>query len=143
MTPCEKLGYNVGDKFKVIESLIDVWFEVGEVIILSYDDASFSPQFKRETNHTYRGYASLKCVEKLEEVTMSPLNKGKYVIGTIGNRSAGMSVGEVSISKKPKEHDTIEAARFEAERLALANTGTEFVVLEVKGIVSTQTTLWR
>lgn len=74
---------------------------------------------------------------------MSVLNKGKYLIGTIGNRTAGMQAGEVSISKKPKEHDDIASARGEAERLARSTPGVEFVVLEVKGVVSVNTTLWR
>lgn len=42
MTPCEKLGYKVGDKFTVIK---DSYFEKGTIVALSEDDGSKIPWF--------------------------------------------------------------------------------------------------
>ena len=42
MTPCEKLGYKVGDKFTVIK---DSYFEKGTIVALSEDDGSEVPWF--------------------------------------------------------------------------------------------------
>lgn len=42
MTPCEKLGYKVGDKFTVIK---DSYFEKGTIVALSEDDWSEAPWF--------------------------------------------------------------------------------------------------
>lgn len=42
MTPCEKLGYKVGDKFTVIK---DSYFEKGTIVVLSEDDGSEVPWF--------------------------------------------------------------------------------------------------
>ena len=44
MTPCEKLGYKVGDKFTVIK---DSYFEKGTIVALSEDDGSEVPWFTR------------------------------------------------------------------------------------------------
>lgn len=43
MTPCEKLGYKVGDRFAVIEK--SYMFNVGDVAILQSDDGSSYPFF--------------------------------------------------------------------------------------------------
>lgn len=42
MTPCERLGYKVGDKFTVIK---DSYFEKGTIVALSEDDGSEVPWF--------------------------------------------------------------------------------------------------
>lgn len=42
MTPCENLGYKVGDKFTVIK---DSYFEKGAIVVLSKDDGSAIPWF--------------------------------------------------------------------------------------------------
>lgn len=44
MTPCEKLGYKVGDKFEVIIHTMS--FKVGDVVKLVRDDGSESPLFE-------------------------------------------------------------------------------------------------
>lgn len=44
MTPCERLGYKVGDKFTVIK---DSYFEKGAIVALSEDDGSEVPWFTR------------------------------------------------------------------------------------------------
>jgi len=44
MTPCEKLGYKVGDKFKVVDGT-GVHYAVGSFITLIHDDGSSCPRF--------------------------------------------------------------------------------------------------
>lgn len=44
MTPCERLGYKVGDKFKVVDGT-GVHFAVGSFITLIHDDGSSCPRF--------------------------------------------------------------------------------------------------
>lgn len=46
MTPCEKLGYNVGDEFTVIEDSFK--FGVGSIVSLQEDDGTSSPYFTNE-----------------------------------------------------------------------------------------------
>ena len=50
MTPCEKLGYKVGDDFMVLASIVG--FKSGQVVTLFEDDGSGSPLFKGD-NNTY------------------------------------------------------------------------------------------
>lgn len=44
ITPCEKLGYKVGDKFKVVDGT-GVHYAVGSFITLIHDDGSSCPRF--------------------------------------------------------------------------------------------------
>ena len=44
MTPCEKLGYKVGDKFKVVDGT-GIHYAVGSFITLIHDDGSSCPRF--------------------------------------------------------------------------------------------------
>lgn len=44
MTPCEEMGYKVGDKFEVINE--EVGFQSGQVVTLFEDDGSAGPLFK-------------------------------------------------------------------------------------------------
>lgn len=44
MTPCERLGYKVGDKFKVVDGT-GVHYAVGRFITLIHDDGSSCPRF--------------------------------------------------------------------------------------------------
>ena len=44
MTPCEKLGYKVGDKFEVLTD--DDGFEIGSIVELWHDDDSICPLFR-------------------------------------------------------------------------------------------------
>lgn len=44
MTPCERLGYKVGDKFKVVDGT-GVHYAVGSFITLIHDDGSSCPRF--------------------------------------------------------------------------------------------------
>lgn len=50
MTPCEKLGYKVGDRFEVIDE-DNYWdWTVGTIVILIKDDKTDSPKFQKEGN---------------------------------------------------------------------------------------------
>lgn len=51
MTPCEKLGYKVGDKFEVVREVRT--FKVGSVVQLSLDDGTDKPMFRGEYNNWY------------------------------------------------------------------------------------------
>lgn len=46
MTPCEMLGYKVGDKFEVVEKSYK--FDAGDVVCLQKDDGTASPYFTNE-----------------------------------------------------------------------------------------------
>tara|TARA_Y100000593_G_C4318984_1_gene342593 strand:+ start:4326 stop:4991 length:666 start_codon:yes stop_codon:yes gene_type:complete len=70
MTPCEKLGYKVGDEF---EYTGDVEFDTGDKIVLIDDDGSDQPDFRRE-NDSLEQYCFLGDVRPLP-VT---LRKGDY-----------------------------------------------------------------
>lgn len=59
MTPCENLGYKVGDRFMVVKS--NPWFKIGVVLTLYKDDGSDNPSF--ETDKGGRWYLSLNHVK--------------------------------------------------------------------------------
>src|SRR5690554_3312224 len=69
MTPCEKMGYKVGDKFKVLSSVEG--FTEGQEIELYEDDGTDMPLFSGENNyHNHAGgnpgaYFLLSEVEKI------------------------------------------------------------------------------
>lgn len=46
MTPCEKLGYKVGDEFEVVEKSYK--FDAGDVVCLQKDDGTAYPYFTNE-----------------------------------------------------------------------------------------------
>lgn len=46
ITPCEKLGYKVGDEFEVVEKSYK--FDAGDVVCLQNDDGTASPYFTNE-----------------------------------------------------------------------------------------------
>ena len=67
MTPCQKLGYNVGDKFVVIvDNPKQYSFAKGSIITLYEDDGSDFPLFKSIVGDD-EFYASLKEIEKIED----------------------------------------------------------------------------
>ena len=47
MTPCEKLGYKVGDKFEVVSDG-GSWCKRGDIVVLNEDDGSNCPFFHKE-----------------------------------------------------------------------------------------------
>ena len=60
MTPCEELGYKVGDKFEVVpfrnESLFDSSVRIGDTVLLKEDDDTKMPLFTGEDDLV------IKCV---------------------------------------------------------------------------------
>lgn len=76
-TPCEALGYKVGDKFEVNGSSM---FSNGSVAELYDDDGTSIPLFKLVTGKSLRtlcdgvkgGYADLEYVKKIEDKGMKP-----------------------------------------------------------------------
>lgn len=65
------------------------------------------------------------------------MKRGKFIVGSIEK-----STGNVSFSKKPKEHDFQVDAAKEAERLAIIDTNKSYVVAEIKGVVSVSGVSW-
>lgn len=45
LTPCETLGYKVGDRFVMTESEIGEGFKLGDEVVLAEDDGSWCPRF--------------------------------------------------------------------------------------------------
>ena len=64
MTPCEDLGYKVGDKFDVVSEHDGVHFNVGDLVILKEDDGSNRPLFQ-EQNSDLVQYVYLNQVKKI------------------------------------------------------------------------------
>jgi hypothetical protein len=77
MTPCEKLGYKVGDKFEVLWLQVDEAFSVGSIIELYKDVGGETPLFKLikgscdyvQCNGEAGAYLSLDLVKPLKETT--------------------------------------------------------------------------
>ena len=81
MTPCEKLGYKVGDKFIVTENYV---FAYGSIIELEHDDGSEGPLFKLISGsckyNNAKGkkagaYCDLYYVQKIEDKEMTHQKK--------------------------------------------------------------------
>ena len=50
MTPCEKLDYNIKDRFIVVSSTGNNQFSVGDIVQLFVDDGTNSGFFRRESD---------------------------------------------------------------------------------------------
>lgn len=99
MTPCEELGYKVGDKFIVVDLVGRYGFTEGSVITLEHDDGSSCPYFKLlEGSHTERGrvsgYMNLDIVKPYKETE----NKMNLKIGDKVklNPDSGFNNGSIS-----------------------------------------------
>lgn len=67
MTPCQELGYNVGDKFVVIiDNLKRFSFTKGSIVTLYADDGSDRPLFKSIVGDEVF-YTPLLEIEKIED----------------------------------------------------------------------------
>ena len=68
-TPCEKLGYKVGDKFKVVDGT-GVHYAVGSFITLIHDDGSSCPRFNgvHATFESGDSFFPLDFVEKVAKL---------------------------------------------------------------------------
>ena len=70
MTPCEKLGYKVGDRFEVVDpEQVTGNCSVGDIIILHRDDGTTSPFFRKEGRdfaHDCGYLGAIKPLRKLD-----------------------------------------------------------------------------
>lgn len=80
MTPCEKLGYKVGDKFRVVESRHPS--RNGSIVTLHRDDGSTSPWFRSEGDDLWVFRVDNSGNDHIEKITMTKqvtLKPGDYV----------------------------------------------------------------
>ncbi|MGL5223544.1 MAG: hypothetical protein ACRC8I_11580 [Plesiomonas shigelloides] len=81
MTPCEKLGYKVGDKFEMLRS--SCGFKKGQVVTLFRDDRTNAPCFKGDnTEYNHAGgepgaYINLSNVKPVSQRVTKPISKSK------------------------------------------------------------------
>lgn len=55
MTPCEKLGWRVGDRFIAKDS---DWFEDGQTVTLIWDDGDDEPEFQDQQGESWYEHIS-------------------------------------------------------------------------------------
>ena len=67
MTPCEKLGYKVGDRFECIEGNPLTNRNIGDILVLKEDDGSYIPLFKNETTGNEILHVGLSFVRKITQ----------------------------------------------------------------------------
>ena len=90
MTPCERLGYKVGDEFEVIED--SAYFKKGDVVYLMVDDDSSCPFFINE-NVVMDGY-SKGCAMYLSSVKkISKLKPAKQALADAIHQNGGWVEG--------------------------------------------------
>lgn len=75
--------------------------------------------------------------EPMLKTTTVPAGTGKFIVVSFDHSDGH------SMSKRPYNHDTRDAACLEAERLATASPGTTYVVLEVVGSVTATGHVWK
>ena len=69
MTPCEKLGYKVGDMFEVIDPEYATGdLSAGDIIILHRDDGTNAPYFRKEGKDSNSDYAYLEAIKPLRKL---------------------------------------------------------------------------
>ena len=54
MTPCEKLGYKVGDRFEAVRDCYNA-IDQGDILVLVHDDGTSEPEFKDQAGSTWYG----------------------------------------------------------------------------------------
>jgi len=69
MTPCEKLGYKVGDRFEVIDEDKNVagWV-LGTILILCKDDGTDCPSFREENKEWHHDFAYLDGIKPITRI---------------------------------------------------------------------------
>ena len=89
MTPCEKLGYKVGDKFKVVDGT-GVHYAVGSFITLIHDDGSSCPRF----NGVHSIFESGDCFFPIDFVEkVAKLKPAKQALADAIHQSGGWADG--------------------------------------------------
>jgi hypothetical protein len=64
MTPCEKLGYKVGDEFEVVKEG-SFGNRVGDILVLREDDGTNEPYFYSERRNTNNACCNISSLRKL------------------------------------------------------------------------------
>ena len=80
MTPCEKLGYKVGDKFEVVADPVPYCesFKIGTVITLKADDGSWMPEFTGDhPDGDGYGFCSIDRIKPVSQRVTKPISKSK------------------------------------------------------------------
>lgn len=87
MTPCERLGYKVGDKFKASKS--GAWFNVGEEVELGRDDGSKYPYFfnARMPKDSDGGWP--RHIESIEKISNAKLKPAKQALADAIHQNGG------------------------------------------------------
>lgn len=103
MTPVQKAGFKVGDKFRVLKSVCG--FTEGQIVTLNRDDGSSAPMFKGANDHyrladghTSQGaYFGLDKVKKVIEFKVG--DKVRILRGSIASNTSFFSsnVGKVGV----------------------------------------------
>jgi len=90
MTPCERLGYKVGDKFKASKS--GAWFNVGEEVELGRDDGSNYPYFfnARMPKDSDGGWP--RHIESVEKISNAKLKPAKQALADAIHQNGGWPV---------------------------------------------------
>ena len=88
MTPCERLGYKVGDKFKVVGGT-GVSYAVGSFITLIHDDGSLCPRF----NGVHAIYESGDCFFPIDFVgKVAKLKPAKQALADAIHQNGGWPI---------------------------------------------------
>lgn len=87
ITPCEKLGYKVGDKFKASKS--GAWFKVGEEVELGRDDGSNYPFFFNERMPKDIDGGWPRHVESVEKISNAKLKPAKQALADAIHKNGG------------------------------------------------------
>lgn len=82
MTPCEKLGYKVGDRFEVTGNGVTDPIKVGDIITLYRDDGSVAPFFQRDGEEFDHDCAFFSSLRPLKPQTEAEKRGAKF--GTMG-----------------------------------------------------------
>lgn len=87
ITPCERLGYKVGDKFKA--SKTGAWFKVGEEVELGRDDGSNYPFFFNERMPKDIDGGWPRHVESVEKISNAKLKPAKQALADAIHQNGG------------------------------------------------------
>lgn len=115
MTPCEKLGYKVGDKFGVIGNHYNL--KKGTEVYLAEDDGSEYPKFRAEGVDDY-WFVFLKKLKPIKEFnTLNLLNIDWVIVRTLLTHPAFEK--EEKKQLLATRHDIIDAMRETGAALSL------------------------
>lgn len=82
MTPCEKFGYKVGDRFEVVSYNLKGIYHIGDILELIDDDDSQSPWFVNKSFKEKKVACNLDFLNPLKSQTEAEKRGAKF--GTMG-----------------------------------------------------------